>query len=192
MGNEATRYALILERIGRKVLKALQDLPENALDWVPPLPVCHLLLDEATELIETAEFWINLVIGHQKIEYSGRDDLLVILYIHGERSYLIARYERWLHTLHAIVNQISDAWMETSTELPPSHRAALSEGPITLGDGLLRLIERSACQQGKIELLCQIYTEMMDLVEQGQVFQTSQEQQQRNEALLLSPPETKT
>jgi hypothetical protein len=192
MGNEATRYALILERIGRKVLKALQDLPENALDWVPPLPVCYLLLDEVTELIETTEFWINLVVGRQKTEYAGRDDLLLILYTHGELSYLIARYKRWLHSLHEILDDISDAWIETAIVLPPSHRATLSEGPMTPGNALLHLIERSACQQGKIQLLCQIYTEMIDLAEPHHAFQTDGEQQQSDDTLFLSPQEAKT
>lgn len=192
MGNEVAKYAFLLELIGKRVLKALQDLPENALDWVPPLPVCHLIFDEATEFIETAEFWINSVIGRQRTEDTGRDDLLVILYAHGERDYLIARYKRWLHTLHEIMDHVSDAWIQTVIVLPSSHRATLSEGPITLVDGLLHLIERSAYQQGKIQLLCQIYTEMTDLAEHGQqIFPMNEEQQQSDGSHFLSPEEAK-
>ncbi len=191
MGNRAAAYALILERIGRKVLKALQGLPENAFHWVPPLPVCHLLLDDATELITAAEFWINTVIGRHRAEHIVREDLLVVLYTHGERSYLIARYERWLHTLHEILDEVPDAQMETVIVLPPFHRAALSEGPMTIGDGLLHLIQHSACQQGKIQLLCQIYTEAMDLAGEDHLLQTSGEQRSDG-ALFPSSQEAET
>ncbi|HZR44646.1 MAG TPA: hypothetical protein VFB12_31330 [Ktedonobacteraceae bacterium] len=181
MGNETASYAVVLERIGKKVLQALQDLPERALDWVPPLPVCHSLLDCATELITAGEFWINTVIAGQNTQSIERDELLVVLYTYGEHSYLIARYERWLHTLHEILDELSDTCMDMVIILPPYHRAFVNKGPATVRDCLLHLIECSAYKQGKILLLCQFYkeaeqlsTQNIDQPEESTSYQTSE------------------
>lgn len=156
MMNEATHFAVVLERISRKVLHQLREIPDPILNWTLPIPACDSLFAFATQLIELNEFWIRTIVGGQQRE---QDTLLVELYAHGEQTYLIARYEQWLVTMHEILDCIPDTMMNMVIVLPMLYRKAFESGPITVHDCLLYVVEQSAVLQGRIELLCQLYAD---------------------------------
>ena len=162
MTSEAACFAATLERTGRLVLHELKNIPEAALNWMMPLPECHSLLDFATRLLETNEFWVQTVVGGQKSEH---DALLVELYRNGELAYLIARYEHWLQTLHEQLDDFPDDLMNMYVVLPAFHSRAIGEGAVTVRDCLLYAVEQSALQSGRIQLLCQLYADLQRLQE---------------------------
>lgn len=162
MRGEAACIAATLERTGHLVLHQLKNIPEAALNWIVPIPACHSLLEFAIQLLETNELWVQTIVGGQQLEH---DTLLVELYKHGELAYLIARYERWLVSLHEQLDDFPDDLMNMHVILPDSFHHTLGEGPITMRDCLLYAVEQSALQSGRIQLLCQLYTDLERLQE---------------------------
>ncbi len=156
MRGEAACFATTLERTGRLVLHQLEHIPDSALNWMMPIPECHSLFDFATRLIETNEFWVQSVVGGQQLEH---DSLLVKLYKDGELAYLLARYERWLQSLHEQLDDFPDDLMNMYVVLPQYYSHALGESPVTVRDCLLYAVEQSALNAGRIQLMCQLYAD---------------------------------
>ncbi len=162
MKSEATSFAATLERTGRLVLHQLENMPEMAMNWILPIPECHSLFDFATRFIETNEFWVQTVVAGQPLE---QDPLLVELYRNGELAYLIARYKRWLSSLHEQLDNLPDSAMNMFIVLPKFYSHALGEGPVTVRDCLLYVVEHSALQSGRIQVMCQLYADFERLQE---------------------------
>ncbi len=156
MRGEAACFAATLERTGLLVLHQLEHLPPSALNWIAPIPECHSLFDFATRLVEMNEFWVQTVVGGQPRE---RDSVLVTLYKNGELAYLVARYERWLLSLHEHLDDFPDTLMNKCVVLPNVAHHAVGVGPITVRDCLLYVVEQSALQAGRIQLMCQLYAD---------------------------------
>ena len=175
MRSEAACFAAALERTGRLVLHQLEHLPQSALNWVAPVPECHSLFDFATRLVEMNEFWVQTVVGGQPRE---RDSALITLYKDGELAYLLARYERWLLSLHEQLDDLPDTLMNRCVVLPNVFHHAFGEGPVTVRDCLLHAVEHSALQAGRIQLMCQLYADFERLQEEF-------EQAHADEAMLL-------
>ena len=169
MRSEAACVASTLERTGRLVLNELKNMPEYAMNWMLPIPECHSLFDLATRLVETGEFWVQTIVGEQSLEH---DSLLVEMYRDGERAYLIARYERWVLSLHKQLDDLPNDLMNMSVVLPEFYSQALGTGPITVRDCLLYAIEQTALHSGRIQTMCQIYNDLERLQEE---FSQSQE-----------------
>ncbi len=163
MKGEAPSFANTLERTGLLVLHQLKHIPETAMNWIVPIPECHSLFDFATRLIETNEFWVQTVVGGQPLEH---DNLLVELYKHGELAYLIARYERWLLSLHEQLDDFPDNLMDMFVVLPKFYSHAFGDKPVTVRDCLLYAVEQSALQSGRLQLMCQLYADFERLQEE--------------------------
>ncbi len=163
MRGEAACFAATLERTGRLVLHQFKNMPEAAFNWIVPFPECHSLFDFATRLIETNEFWVQTIVGGQPLEH---DTLLVELYKDGELAYLLARYERWLLSLHEHLDDFPDILMNRCVALPEFSSYALGDGPVTVRDCLLYAVEQSALHAGRIQLMCQLYADFERLQEE--------------------------
>jgi uncharacterized damage-inducible protein DinB len=151
MGAVTQTYAVVLERIGRDVLAALDGLSDEQLNHPAPVPEANTLFALATHLAGAGEYWTLTLVGARDIPRDREAEF----HTSGRHADLVGRYERWLAEVGAMLAALPDA--ELAREVPkPAGRPWLGDGPLTVSDCLLHAVEHSALHLGHIQLTRQL------------------------------------
>jgi uncharacterized damage-inducible protein DinB len=151
MANEASHFASLLEYIGRDVLQQLRAVPEPLLNQPLTLPETNTLFALATHLVGAGEFWVLALAGGRTVVR----DRPAEFHATGTLAELVARYERWIADVHAVLDTLPDAEMERGVQPPTTFQPRDPNQPMTVRDCLLHAVEHSALHQGHIQLTCQ-------------------------------------
>jgi uncharacterized damage-inducible protein DinB len=152
MPNEATHIAVVLDAIGRDVLKQLAGIPDDLLNKPLDLPETNTLFALATHLVGAGEFWVLALAGGWHIER----DRPAEFHATGKGTDLVARYERWLENIHQVLDTLPDSAMERQVDPPAHFRTRMHDQSFTVRDCLLHAVEHSALHQGHIQLTRQL------------------------------------
>ncbi len=152
MANEALHIASVLDAIGRDVIQQLTGIPDDLLNKPLELPETNTLFALATHLVGAGEFWVLVLAGGWHIER----DRLAEFHATGQGADLLARYQRWLENLHAVLDTLPDSAMGQHIEPPATYRPHMRDQSFTVRDCLLHAIEHSALHQGHIQLTRQV------------------------------------
>src|SRR5690349_14560858 len=104
MPTAGAQFAEILERIARDTLRALEDIPDEVLNQPLPLPETNSLFALATHLVGAGEFWTLVLVGGREIPR----DRPAEFHATGTGAALVARYERWIADLHALLDTLPE------------------------------------------------------------------------------------
>jgi uncharacterized damage-inducible protein DinB len=152
MPTAGAQFAETLERIARDTLAALDGVPDEVLNRLLPLPETNSLFALATHLAGAGEFWTLVLAGGREIPR----DRPAEFHAAGTGAALVARYERWIADLHAVLDTFPEAALDRLADPPPPYRSWQGNGPMTIRACLLHAVEHSALHLGHIQLTRQM------------------------------------
>lgn len=152
MPGEASHFATVLERIVQNALKQFKDIADPDLNRRLDLPESNTAFALATHLIGSAEYWVLALAGGHAIQR----DRLAEFHASGSGVELVARYERWLAALPAVLNTLPAERLEQPAQVDPRFHPSLENEPMTIRDALLHAVEHCAIHQGHLELTRQL------------------------------------
>ncbi len=152
MPREAAEIATVIERIGRDALTALEGLSDEILNQPLPLPESNSLFALATHLVGAGEFWVLALVGGRTIARNRPAEF----HATGKQTDLVARYERWIADIHAVLDALPDAALDQLANPPAPYRPWQGDAPMTRRACLLHAIEHSALHLGHIQLTRQL------------------------------------
>ena len=151
MPNTGADIAQLLERIARDTLQALDGLSDEVLNRPLPLPETNSLFALATHLVGAGEFWTLVLAGGQEIPR----DRPAEFHATGTGAALVARYERWIAALHALLDTFPEEALDRLADHAP-FRVWRGDTPQTILTCLLHAVEHSALHLGHIQLTRQV------------------------------------
>jgi uncharacterized damage-inducible protein DinB len=151
MPTAGAEFAEVIERIARDALAALDGLSDELLNQPVPLPEANTLYALATHLAGAGEFWTLVLAGGRTIPR----DRPAEFHASGTLADLVARYERWIANLHAVLDTLPDAALERHAD-PTPYRAWQGDEPLTVRACLLHAVEHSALHLGHLQLTRQL------------------------------------
>ncbi|GHO86384.1 hypothetical protein [Dictyobacter formicarum] len=150
--SEAAQFARTLANIGRRTLYSCEALPDDLLQWSPPFSDVGSPLAHAIDLARDIENWVLVPIG-------GRQPLLnQSLEIKPIRSLIALStcYSQWIKSVHTILDNIPDSFMNLFVESRPLQGKSRSKHRPTVHTCLLTAVEKSAYHLGRVESACQV------------------------------------
>src|SRR5579859_326693 len=155
MTNAGAQFARVLEDIGQRVLRELEDLPDGALNRAVALPEANTLFALATHLVGAGEFWVLTMIGGREIARDREAEF----HASGQYQDLERRYSAWMGAARDVLWALTENEFDRLVSVPPERRAALGDQPLTVRTCVLHAIEHSALHLGHIQLTRTIITQ---------------------------------
>lgn len=154
MAGEGAQFAVVLERIGREVIAALNGVPDALLNQPLPFADANTLFALGTHLVGAGEFWVLALVGGRAIERNR----LAEFHATGHGPDLIARYERWLVALHEVLDNLPDTAMSRPASPPAEYRntGGMADQQLYVRDCLLHAVEHSALHLGHVQITRQL------------------------------------
>jgi hypothetical protein len=152
---EARQFAAAFDRIGRRMLAELEEIPSTILHWPLPVPQGRSLFALATQLVEESEFWLLEVVGGRPLPVDEQSERRA----GGKFSDLVVRYNQWLMAVHTVLDELPDEMMNVFVVLPAAYRETFDGGPTTVRDCLLHVLGQSSLQVGHIQFMCRLFTD---------------------------------
>ena len=150
MSHEAAQFALVIERIAHDILARITPLSDAQLNQPLPIPDANTLFAIATHAVGMGEFWVLTLIGGRTSNRNRSAEFQAS----GQKEALLARYQQWITDTHALLDDLPAEAMNVVVEPPLEFRSTggLQEGPITVRDCLLHVVEHTATHLGHIQL----------------------------------------
>lgn len=153
MSDETTKIANVIDTIGHGVLTQLNGLSDADLNRPLTLPETNTLFALATHLVGAGEFWVLVVAGGQDIPRDRAAEFRAS----GALADLIARYERWIANVHAVLDTFEPARMEERVDVNRYRSSpTTSRSEVSVREALLHAVEHSALHLGQIQLTRQL------------------------------------
>ncbi len=158
MQTEPQYFAQVIERIARDVIAQLQGLPDSALNRPAPIPDANTLFALGTHTVGMGEFWVLALVGGRRIARDRPAEFRAT----GNGPELIARFERWIADVHAVLDDLPAAALDQPANPPAEFRTTgnLGEQPLTGRDCLLHVVEHSATHLGQIQITVQLFASL--------------------------------
>ncbi len=150
MSNEAAQIALVIERIAREIMAKLATLSDEQLNRRLPVPDANTLFAIATHAVGMGEFWVLTLVGDRPSNRKRSAEFVAV----GGGKALLARYQQWIADTHALLDTLPVEAMARVVEPPFEFRSTggLQEGPLTVRDCLLHVVEHTATHLGHVQL----------------------------------------
>ena len=150
ISHEAAQFAMVIERIARDILAKITPLSDAQLNQPLPIRNANTLFAIATHAVGMGEFWVMTLIGGRASNRNRSAEFQAS----GRGSALCARYQQWIADTHALLDDLPAEAMEVVVEPPVEFRSTggLQEGPLTVRDCLLHVVEHTATHLGHIQL----------------------------------------
>lgn len=150
MAHEAAQIALVIERIAREIMAKIATLSDEQLNQRLPVPDANTLFAIATHAVGMGEFWVLTLVGDRPSARNRSAEFVAV----GEGKALITRYQQWVADTHTLLATLPPAAMERVLEPPFEFRSTggLQDGPLTVRDCLLHVVEHTATHLGHIQL----------------------------------------
>jgi DinB superfamily len=159
MSHETTAYAQVLAMLAREIITQLQGLSDEDLNRPVPLPDVNTLAALATHTVGAGEFWTLVMVGGREIPRDRAAEFRAV----GHGPELIARFERWVADLEAMLAALPDEGLGPVPPPPAGRRLqAIGDGPITGRDCLLHAVEHTATHVGHIQITRQLTLALRD------------------------------
>jgi uncharacterized damage-inducible protein DinB len=154
MQTEPQYFAQVIERIARDVIAQLNGLPDSTLNRPVPLPDTNTLFALGTHTVGMGEFWVLALVGGRRIERNRSAEF----HASGSGPELIARFERWIADVHAVLDDLPAAALDEPADPPAEFRTTgnLGAQPLTGRDCLLHVVEHSATHLGQMQITAQL------------------------------------
>ena len=154
MAGEGAQFAVVLERIGREVIAALDGVPDALLNQPLPFADANTLFALGTHLVGAAEFWVLALAGERTVER----DRMAEFHATGHGPDLLARYERWLIAVHEVLDDLPDAAMARPAHPPKEYQntGGMAGQQLQVRDCLLHAVEHSALHLGQMQITRQV------------------------------------
>jgi uncharacterized damage-inducible protein DinB len=152
---EGRALAAALERIGRRVLDELRELPEELLNREIPIPEANTLFALATHLVGSGEFWVLVMAGGRAIPRDRDAEFRAS----GTYADLEGRYTRWIAEVGSVLSALPTDTLESSAEPPAEYRGSVGQKPLTVRDCVLHALEHTALHLGHIQLTRSMLTQ---------------------------------
>jgi uncharacterized damage-inducible protein DinB len=152
MPNEASHFAVVLERIARNALAQFSDISDVDLNRPLDLPESNSALVLATHLIGSAEYWVLEMAGGRDVQRERLSEFRAT----GTGAEVVARYERWLIAMQEVLRSLPDERMDQLANVSTQYHPSLDDEPMTVRDALLHAVEHCALHQGHLELTRQL------------------------------------
>ena len=152
MPNQASHFAVVLERIAVNALTQFSDLSDDDLNRPLTLPDSNSAFVLATHLIGSAEYWVLEMAGGRTVHR----DRLSEFRSRGTGAALRARYERWIAAMQEVLPTLPDERFEHIASVSTEYHPPIEERPMTVRDCLLHAVEHCALHQGHLELTRQL------------------------------------
>ena len=150
MPNAIAQIALVIERSANEIIEKLEQLTDEQLNRPLPVPDANTLFAIATHTVGMGEFWVLSLVGGRSVARDRPAEFQAT----GQGSVLVARYWQWLNALHEVLDPLPDATLHQQV-VPPreySITGGLQDGPLTVFDCLLHVVEHTATHLGHIQL----------------------------------------
>ena len=158
MPHEAAQIALVIDRITGEIMAKIATLSDEQLNQPLPIPDANTLFAIATHAVAMGEFWVLTLVGNHPSNRNRSAEFRAT----GEGKALIARYQQWIADTHALLATLPAAEMERIVEPPFEFRSTggLQDGPLTVRDCLLHVVEHTATHLGHIQLTADLLEQM--------------------------------
>src|SRR5216683_4766307 len=133
MPNEASHFAVVLERIATNALTQFRDMSDIDLNSPLTLPESNSAFVLATHLIGSAEYWVLEMAGGRNVQRDRLSEFRAT----GTGPELVARYERWMGAMQELLHSLPDEQLDQPVSVSASYHPTLDEEPMTLRDALL-------------------------------------------------------
>jgi len=155
MPTEPQYFAQVIERIARDVIAQLQGLSDSTLNRPAPIPDANTLFALGTHTVGMGEFWVLALVGGRRIERDRSAEFRAT----GDGPAFIARFERWIADVHAVLDDLPAAALDQPANPPAEFRLTgnLGAQPLTGRDCLLHVVEHSATHLGQIQITVQLF-----------------------------------
>ncbi|MEO7020699.1 MAG: DinB family protein [Ktedonobacteraceae bacterium] len=147
MPNTASQIADLLERIARDAMAQLENITPDDLNHTLALPESNTLFALATHLVSSGEYWTLVRVGKREIARDRSADF----YAAGCVDDLLARYKRWIQSVHELLDTFPDERLNEPIEPMVSH-SAIKSSTYNIREALLHAVEHSALHLGHIQL----------------------------------------
>jgi uncharacterized damage-inducible protein DinB len=139
----------VLERLTRDILTELSAIPEEALNWQPPLPDSNSLYALATHTVGAGEWWVLRMACDQP----RSRDRAAEFRASGDLDSLQARFSDWLRDSRPALEALP------TSELGAIRRAQGNSGEreYTVAWCLLHAVDHTATHLGHIQLTRQLW-----------------------------------
>jgi uncharacterized damage-inducible protein DinB len=150
MPHEAAQIALVIARIAEEIIAKIATLSDEQLNQRLPVPDANTLFAIATHAVGMGEFWVLTLVGDRPSNRKRSAEFVAV----GEGKALLARYQQWIVDTHALLDTLPVEAMVRVVEPPFEFRSTggLQEGPLTVRDCLLHVVEHTATHLGHIQL----------------------------------------
>lgn len=150
MSDESGWIATYIDRILTEMIGKLRVLPNDLLNQPMPVPDSNTLFAIGTHSVGMAEFWTLALVGGQFVARDRSAEFRAT----GRGADLAARIERFLPTMHALLDELPAARMDEIITPPSafSMSGSLRES-VTVREALLHVIEHSATHLGHVQLM---------------------------------------
>ncbi len=152
MPGEASHFAIVLERIGRRSLAQFRDISDADLNRPLELPESNTAFALATHLIGSAEYWVLQLAGGRDVHRDRPSEFRAT----GTGAELAARYERWLTAMQELLPTLLDERLDQPVSPRTDYHPSFGDESMTVRDALLHAVEHCALHQGHLELTRQL------------------------------------
>jgi uncharacterized damage-inducible protein DinB len=152
MPNEASHFAVVLERIATNALTQFRDMSDIDLNSPLTLPESNSAFVLATHLIGSAEYWVLEMAGGRNVQRDRLSEFRAT----GTGAELVARYEHWMSAMQELMRTLPDERFDQIAHVSAQYHPPIEERPMTVRDCLLHAVEHCALHQGHLELTRQL------------------------------------
>lgn len=150
MPTTIAQIAIVIERNANEIIEKLGQLTDEQLNRPLPVPDANSLFAIATHTVGMGEFWVLSLVGGRTVARNRPAEFQAT----GQGAALIARFQQWLQDIHAVLDPLPDAALHQQVQPPREYSitGGLDEGPLTVFDCLLHVVEHTATHLGHIQL----------------------------------------
>ena len=150
MTNAIAHIVTVIERSTYEIIEKLEQITDEQLNRPLPVPDANSLFAIATHTVGMGEFWVLSLIGGRTVARNRPAEFQAA----GQGTALIARFQQWLQDIHAVLDPLPDANLHQQVQPPREYSitGGLDEGPLTVFDCLLHVVEHTATHLGHIQL----------------------------------------
>jgi hypothetical protein len=147
MSNESRWIAIYIERIFSDMVEQLKALPD-VLNRPMPVPDANTLFAIGTHSVGMAEFWVLELVGGQNVQRDRAAEFRAA----GKGSDLIARIERFIPAMHALLDDLPESRMDEEISTRGFSARDGDAGRVTVREALLHVVEHTATHLGHFQL----------------------------------------
>ena len=154
MATEGAHIAGTIERILRRTIRELRDLPEDAMNRELDIPEANTLFQLGTHVIGSTRYWTVTIAGGTDYERDRSSEFAAS----GTTAELVSALESVIGEMHASLDPLDGAVLDRTTDREDEYAVTGARNPdgMPLRDAVLHGLEHAALHLGHIQLSRQL------------------------------------